>query len=208
MRLRSPLRSLLLCAGLMPGLLAADGPSLATPLVWKPTSKLLDSAGTLNLTPFTGKQVVFLPITDTRKDKTVIGENREKAQVRYVTTSDDVPAYLTKQMVEQLQGVGLPIVDKPTAGSLVVSSELVRFSVTETGTYQGELRLILQVKAGDKVVWRGMVSGKATRFGRSYKLENYHEVLSDTVMDVLTHLLTDDVFMSVLAGKARVVAVP
>ncbi|WP_257312794.1 hypothetical protein [Geothrix fuzhouensis] len=208
MRLRSPLRSLLLCAGLMSGLLAADGPSLATPLVWKPTSKLLDSVGTLNLTPFTGKQIVFLPITDTRKDKTVIGENREKAQVRYVTTSDDVPAYLTKQLVEQLQGVGLPIVDKPTAGSLVVSSELVRFSVIETGTYQGELRLILQVKAGDKVVWRGMVSGKATRFGRSYKLENYHEVLSDTVMDVLTHLLTDEVFMSVLAGKARVVAVP
>ncbi|WP_257307135.1 hypothetical protein [Geothrix campi] len=208
MRLRTPLRSLLLCAGLMPGLLAADGPTLTTPLVWKPTSKLLDSTGTLNLTPFTGKKIVFLPITDTRKDKAVIGENQEKAQVRYVSTSDDVPAYLAKQMLEQMQGVGLPVVDKPTAGSPVVSCELVRFSVIETGTYQGELRLIVQVKAGEKVVWRGMVSGKATRFGRSYKLENYHEVLSDTVMDVLTRLLSDEVFMSVLAGKAMVVAIP
>jgi len=202
------LRSLILCTGLMTGLLAADGPTISTPLVWKPTSKLLDATATLNLTPFAGKKIVFLPITDTRKDKTVIGENQEKAQVRTVSTSDDVPAYLAKQMIEQLQGVGLPVVDKPTAGSTTISCELVRFSVIETGTYQGELRLIIQVKTGDKLVWRGMVSGKATRFGRSYKLENYHEVLSDTVMDVLSHLLSDDIFMSVLAGKAMVVPVP
>jgi hypothetical protein len=202
------LRSLLLCAGLMPGLLAADGPTIDTPLVWRPTSKLLEATGTLNLTPFAGKKIVFLPITDTRKDKTVIGENREKSYTRYVSTTEDVPAYLTKQLIEQMKDLGLPVVDKPAGAGPVVSCELVRFSVIETGTYQGELRLIIQVRSGDKIVWRGVVAGKATRFGRSYKLENYHEVLSDTVMDVLTRLLSDEVFMSVLAGKAMVVAVP
>jgi hypothetical protein len=71
----------------------------------------------------------------------------------------------------------------------------------------GEFRAMLQVHSGDKLLWKGLAVGRATRFGRSYKLENYHEVLSDSLVEAVSRLLSDQVFVSVLAGKAMVVPV-
>jgi hypothetical protein len=208
MRCNATLRSLLLSASLVATLQSADGPSQPTPLVWKPTSKLLGNVGTLDLTAFLGKKIAFRPFTDSRKEKGVLGENQEKGYSRYITTSEDVPAFVLRQLTDQMKEAGLPVVENPAEATVVLSADLLRFSVIEKQTYEGELRLLLQARVGDKVVWQGMTLGKATRFGRSYKLENYHEVLSDTVIDLLTRLLTNDVFMSVLAGKAMVVPVP
>lgn len=204
------LRPLLLCLTALCGavLTAADGPTLSTPLVWKPTSKLSDAAEKINLTPFANLKVAFLPLVDNRTDKGLLGENREKAQARFVTTSDNVAPYVHSHLVELLTEAGLPVITKAEGAAIVVSGELLRFSVLEKETYQGEFRALLQVRSGDKLVWKGMAVGRATRFGRSYKLENYHEVLSDCLVEAVSRLLSDEVFISVLAGKAMVVAVP
>ncbi len=204
------LRPLLLCAAAVCGavLTAADGPTLSTPLTWKPTSKLSDAAEKINLTPFANQKIAVLPLVDHRKDKGILGENREKAQVRLVSTPDEVAPFVHAHLLELMKESGLPVTDKADGAAIVVSGELVRFSVFEKETYQGEFRALLQVHSGQKLVWKGMAVGRATRFGRSYKLENYHEVLSDSLVEAVSRLLSDEIFISCLAGKAMVVAVP
>jgi predicted RNA-binding protein with PUA domain len=204
------LRPLLLAAAALgaPALGAADGPSLSTPLVWKPTSILSATTEKLNLTPFVNVRIAFLPLVDNRKDKGLLGENREKPQVRFVQTPDAVAPFVSAHLLDLMKEPGLPVTDKADGATLVVSGELLRFSVIEKDTYEGEFRALLQIRSGDKLVWKGMAVGRATRFGRSYKLENYHEVLSDCLVEAASRLLSDEVFVSVLAGKAMVVAIP
>lgn len=189
-------------------LTAADGPTLSTSLAWKPTSKLSEAADKINLTPFTNLKIALLPLVDNRNDKGLLGENHEKPQARFVRTSDEVAPFVHTHLLNLMKEAGLPVTDKAEGAAIVVSGELLRFSVLEKDTYQGEFRALLQVRSGEKIVWKGMAVGRVTRFGRSYKLENYHEVLSDCLVEAVSRLLSDEVFISVLAGKAMVVAVP
>jgi hypothetical protein len=188
--------------------LAADGPTLSTPLTWKPTSILSESAEKLNLTPFANRKVAFLPLVDKRKEKDLLGENREKAFSRFVTTPDAVAPFVSMQLVNLLKESGLPITDKAEGANIVVSGELLKFNVLEKDTYQGEFRALLEAHSGEKLLWKGMAVGRATRFGRSYKLENYQEVLSDCLVEGAARLLTDSLFISVLAGQTMVVPIP
>lgn len=189
-------------------LTAADGPTLATPLVWKPTSALSASTEKINLTPFVNQKIALLPLVDNRKDKGLLGENREKAWVRSVSTADAVAPYVSAKLLHLMKESGLPVSDKAEGANVVISAELLRFSVIEKDTYEGELRALLQVHSGEKLVWKGLAVGRATRFGRSYKLENYHEVLSDCIVEAVSRLLSDPIFVSVLAGQAMVVTIP
>jgi hypothetical protein len=53
-----------------------------------------------------------------------------------------------------------------------------RFFVREDASYKSEVAIHLTVVDRDgKVLWNRLASGEATRFGRSYKAENYYEVL-------------------------------
>jgi hypothetical protein len=54
-----------------------------------------------------------------------------------------------------------------------------------------------------QTLWSGNASGEATRFGRSYKLENYYEVLSDAVVNTVSSMLQSAEFQQALAGKGR-----
>ena len=189
-------------------LTAADGPTISTPLVWKPTPVLSESTERINLTPFANQKIAFLPLVDNRQDKGLLGENREKAQARFVSTPDAVAPYVSAQLLNLMKESGLPVTDKADGATIVVSGELLRFSVIEKDTYQGEFRALLQARSGEKLVWKGMAVGRATRFGRSYKLENYHEVLSDCIVEAVSRLLSDQIFISVLAGQAMMVAIP
>ncbi len=189
-------------------LTAADGPTISTPLVWKPTSTLAASTERINLTPFINQKIALLPLVDNRKDKGLLGENREKSVVRFVSTSDAVAPYISAKLLALMVESGLPISDKVEGANIVISAELLRFNVIEKDTYEGELRAMLQVRSGEKLVWKGLAVGRTTRFGRSYKLENYHEVLSDCIVEAVSRLLSDPIFVSVLAGQAMVVTIP
>jgi hypothetical protein len=57
------------------------------------------------------------------------------------------------------------------------------------------------VDAGGKPVWRGTVMGEATRWGRSYKLENYYEAISDSLLDAVGKSLKSDPYLKALAGN-------
>jgi hypothetical protein len=204
-----PSRSLLALAVFGSTLLSAtDGPTLATSLVWKPTSTLLSGSAPLNLMPFAKQKLVVLPLVDKREEKGLLGENTEKDYRRYIATNDDIAAYVTKRLITLLAQPGLPVSAQAEGATVVISGELQRFYVTENSTYKGEFRALLQVESAGKVLWRGLATGENTRFGRSYKLENYHETLSDTLIDAVSHLLADRDFMAALANTPAPASTP
>ncbi|MGA2778464.1 MAG: hypothetical protein ABSF94_12985 [Steroidobacteraceae bacterium] len=181
---------------------AFAGPDLANiALMWTPTSSFM-SMGTIDLTGnIVATSIHFETLVDARQNPSLIAENREKSnRYRQVTTSTDVAAFVTDHVKESLRAAGLNIVDGPA--DITVSGELRQFFVTEMSTYKGEVSMIIHVKnSAGKEVWTGAVGGDAERFGRSYKAENYYEVMSDMVLRASFNLLSNPGFRETLQKR-------
>lgn len=167
------------------------------PLEWKPTSKV-----TVAATPaLSGKKVQLGAFGDTRADKTLIGKNREEERsgtVLPVSTVTDVPAWVTTQLKYLLKQNGIDVVD--SGGDLVLDGDVQQFFVDETDSYRASIGLHLRLRdnAGT-AVWETSLNANESRFGRSYKLENYCEVLSDALINVAGALLKNGEFRSAVA---------
>ena len=86
-----------------------------------------------------------------------------------------------------------------SGGNAIVSGEVRQFFVEETGTYQGQIALHVTVRSpAGEVLWEGSTSGTNSRFGRSYKAENYYETFSDSLIDATTSLLKNSDFVKAL----------
>jgi len=166
------------------------------PLRWKPTSELKLGAVQMPQTP-----IHFEAFEDARADKAAIGENREDdAHPKPVTTRDDVGAFVSSHMRELFDRAGLKTVD---GAGVTIRGEVRKFFVRETGTYKAEVAVHLTVIGRDGgTLWSGLASGEATRFGRSYKLENYDEVLSDALVNTVSSMLQSAQFQKALAAPA------
>jgi hypothetical protein len=158
-------------------LLAATFAAYAAPKVldhvllkWKPTSDL--KLGTMQETQV---PIVFETFKDERERPDLIGENREdERKIKPVTTDDNVGAFVSTHMRELFKQAGLNTVD--SNGSVIIKGEVKKFFVRETGTYESEVQVHITVAGADgATLWSGTASGDATRFGRSYRLENYYE---------------------------------
>jgi hypothetical protein len=174
---------------------AGDKDMKGVPLAWTPTSTLAESMGPLNLLPLAKAKIWIKPFTDARPDKAVVGENQEKSIPHTVSTKDDVAAFLGEHMAGLYREAGLPMASKPEEATVTLSVEVLRCKVTEKDTYKGELSLMIQVESGGKAVWRGTMMGEASRWGRSYKLENYYEAICDSLMDMVGKSLKSDPFL-------------
>ncbi len=162
------------------------------PLVWKPTSATTTS--TVDLSAFGKARIRIAPLADRRDKPQLIGENREDAPtVLPVTTSDNVAAFVGQRLTDLLTGYGLNIVS--SGETVVLGGEVRQFFVTETNNYRSEVALMLTVStpAGEER-WSAIVSGNAKRFGRSYKAENYYEVLSDGLIETVNRLVRSNGF--------------
>lgn len=164
------------------------------PLQWRPTSELR-----LGAMQMSQARIQFLVFQDLRSNKEVIGENLEDDTPKPVTTSDDVGAFVGSHIRELFDHEGLKTVDAD--GDVTIKGEVTQFYVRETGTYKSEVgvRLTVTDRAG-KTLWSGLASGDAERFGRSYKLENYYEVLSDAIVNTVSSMLDSAQFQSALSG--------
>ena len=166
------------------------------PLQWKPTSDL--QLGTMAMSP---TPIQFETFQDARDNKGAIGENLENDQPKPVTTSDDVGAFVSSHMRGLFDHAGLKTVD--SNGSVIIKGEVKAFYVRETSTYKSEVAVHLTVVDRDvKTLWNGLASGDATRFGRSYKLENYSEALSDAIVNTVSSMLQSPQFQSALSGHS------
>ena len=148
-------------------------------------------------------------LLDARRNPTLIGENREDAdegKILPVTTSDNVAAWCTDRLRYLLEQLGFDVVE--TEGDVIITGEVRRFFVAETNTYEGDVGLKIDVKSKEgKMLWSGLANGVANRFGRSYKLENYYEVISDSLLDAVQKLANHPNFRRAV-GRHDVAAEP
>jgi hypothetical protein len=166
------------------------------PLQWKPTSDL--QLGTMQM-PQTPIQ--FETFQDARDNREAIGENLENDQPKPVTTTDDVGAFVSSHMRGLFDHAGLKTVD--SNGEVIIKGEVKAFYVRETSTYKSEVAIHLTVvDRNGKTLWSGLASGDATRFGRSYKLENYYEALSDGIVNTASSMLQSAQFQVALSGHS------
>jgi hypothetical protein len=164
------------------------------PLQWKPTSELRLGGAQMSQTP-----VQFETFKDARQKPELIGENREDDTPKPVTTSDDVGAFVSTHMRELFDRAGMNTVD--SNGAVILKGEVQRFFVGETSTYQAEVAVHLTlVDRNGKTLWSGTASGDAKRFGRSYKLENYYETLSDALVNTVSSMLQSDEFQRAVSA--------
>jgi len=154
------------------------------PLRWKPTSDLRLGNLQMAQTP-----IQFEKFADARQDPHAIGENREDETPKPVTTPDDVGAFVGTHMRELFNKAGLNTVD--SNGGVIIKGEVKDFYAREAHTYKAEVSIHLTIMSRDgTTLWSGTAPGEATRFGRSYNLENYYEVLSDSVVNATSSLLS------------------
>jgi len=133
--------------------------------------------------------IQFEKFTDARQDPHAIGENREDDTPKPVTTPDDVGEFVSTHMRELFNKAGMNTVD--SNGSVIIKGEVKDFYARETRTYKAEVSIHLTLMSRDgTTLWSGTAPGEATRFGRSYNLENYYEVLSDSVVNATSALLS------------------
>lgn len=181
---RSPTPLVLSLALMVLGGCAQQTSLLNQPLAWTPT-KTLDLGVTQGGTPAT---VRFETFSDTASDPRLVGENHEQATPRPVTTADPVGDFVTRHLEQLFAQAGYPA--GGANADRVISGEVSKFFVNEKDTYSGSV--VLNVTVSDrtgKVLWRGIAWGANETFGRSYHLDNYQQVLSDSLIDAANNLL-------------------
>ncbi|HLA78291.1 MAG TPA: hypothetical protein VJU18_11980 [Vicinamibacteria bacterium] len=188
---------LLAVASLLIGALDAAGKLEGIPLVWRPTNR--KDVGVVNLLGITEIKIQVEPFVDTRPDKAKFGENQEDKQPKLATTTGSVAEFCTQNFAITLRQFGLSVV--PEGGEVIVGAEILEFMVTESNTYKGEVRLKVSVKRQGKTEWIGLASGTASRFGRSYKAENYYETISDSLLEAAVNAIRDEGFRKSLLAK-------
>ena len=168
------------------------------PLLWMPTTGMF-ATGPSQMEGLEDARLQVDPVVDMRENPARIGENREEPAPRQVTTLDDVAAFVTNRMKAQISAAGIKVVD--SGGSAILKSELRRFFVDETNNYQAEV--IMRVTFTDpdgNVLWSGLTNGSASKFGRSFKAENYYQTLSDSLVGAVEQLIENRGFRQALAG--------
>lgn len=191
--MRSPCPVLaVVLAALLAAPAAAKKP-LVMALRWTPTSELSDFEG-LQVAQLGAIRFRLERLADERGQRDLVGENREEDdETLPVTTRDDVAAWTTAAVRDVLDRAGLHLVDSEP--QVVLSGAVRRLFVTERSTYEGNVALWLTARTPTgEPLWEGLANGAATRWGRSYKAENYNEVFSDSVLDAVVKLLQDPAF--------------
>lgn len=188
---RRVVSTLILTASLAAALIAAgcaqEKPLLNQPLAWAPTNTLNLGVTQGHGTPAT---VRFETLTDSVSNPALIGENVEQAAPRQVTTGEAVAPFVSQHLQQLFTQAGyIPGGDN---SDRVISGEVRKFFVREGSDYAGSVVLNLRVSdRSGKVLWRGTAWGSNQTFGRSYHLDNYQQVLSDSLVDAADNLLKD-----------------
>jgi hypothetical protein len=169
------------------------------PLVWKPTNTSFDS-GTTTATGVFSQQYKIMPFVDARENKKEIAKNIEDNKEKKVTTCDDVADWCMTRFKAIIKQHGFNVVEDKA--SINIKGEILEFYVIEDNFYRGTVGIKIIVENIDgKVLWQGMMSGTAKRFGHSYRLENYYETLSDAYLNAVSGLLKNQEFINALQNK-------
>jgi len=172
------------------------------PLVWSPTTEM-GEVGAVDLTGLYDLTLAVGALEDNREAPELIGENREdeeKGTVLKVTTSDNVAEFVATHMKTVIGDLGVDVADE--GADVTISGEVKKFFCLEESVYQAEVLLKIKVVSGGETLWAGVAGGSSKRFGRSMKADNYHEALSDSLLDAVVSLFRVDKFREALVAAA------
>jgi len=162
-------------------------------LQWLP-SEPISALDPIDISVFKNKKIMVEMITDTRKNQFEIGKNIEKKwndSDLLITTKDNVARWITERFSQVLFDFDLSVVKSNP--DIIIQGDIIRFYVTEKSTYKTNVALNIKIKSNSgKILWEGMISGKSNKFGASYKENNYHEGLSNAIIDVAYSMLKND----------------
>ena len=181
--------------------------SVAVPMKFRPTSQM-------NMNTFAGDlpeaSIHLSPAADARDDRDRVGENLENENPIPVRATGIEPTqFVHDAMRELMSRTGLRLTDDPGGADRVLLTDLLRFWTQETNTYEAEVRATVTVQGRDgRQLWKGTVNGTAERFGRSLKAENYQEVFSDAMINMVEGLLNNAGFRAALKQDAGTAANP
>lgn len=169
------------------------------PLVFKPTSPMSERTP-VDLKGLEGIKLQIDPFADNREDPAFIGRNMNKVPLRKVTTKEDVARFVTYQLKSLMSGLGLNVVE--SGGDVVLKGEVKKFFTEETNRYNAEVELqVTLTDANGKILWVVATSGTSSRYGMSYKADNYYEVLSDALIGATHELVHNHGFRKALTEK-------
>lgn len=159
-------------------------------LTWKATDDI-NELKKISSSLLENKKIKIEKFTDARKvePKEKVGENIELADHKLpVLTKSDVSEFVTNNFKLVLEKAGAEITEEKA--DYVLSGEIKEYFIEEKDTYRGILTTRLSIKKNGKEVWSGKISETNKRFGRSYKLDNYMESLSDCIVDFTKEFLS------------------
>lgn len=161
-----------------------------TDLFWKPTTEVMGLKQQLSISEVKVYKIKVGPLTDKRGENpaNLIGENSEvKKQPKQVVTNSNISDFITRNFSSLLSDFGLQIVTE--SPDYTLEGDILEFFVMEDNVYKSRAKMNLVLKKAGNVIWRETIMGKNTRFGRSYKMENYMETLADSLIDMTYNLL-------------------
>jgi hypothetical protein len=101
--------------------------------------------------------------------------------------------------VQRLRGSGAEVVSDSKSAKRVVKMNLNHFWSTESDTYKTEVQAtVLVTDGGGKQLWKGVVSGGNSRFGRSVDVDNYQESFSDATLQMVNNLINNNEFKAAM----------
>jgi hypothetical protein len=198
-----PLALLLAVSGGAAG--AAPKPLEGVALEWRPTT----TPAVLGFQPLAperfGVSRLELPALADRREGAAdaIGEYRPAGKPALpVTTSTEVPAFVTERLKAELADLGVPFAEAGEPGTIRLRGELLEFFVVEETEYVARVKLAFVLEnAGGIELWRGSVGATSGSTGRAYRREIFFETLSDALVQCAVKLLQEPGFQFALAGR-------
>ena len=112
---------------------------------------------------------------------------------------------MQERLSELFTKAGLQGVTDRGQADRIVQAQLYNFWTKETSTYEAEIAGTFSVQdRGGRQAWKGTINGTAKGGGRSLKAENYQEVLSDAMVDLVQNLLSNSSFRKALGRNPHV----
>ena len=163
-------------------------------LDWRPTEGTSMRYGLQTLKKFVFSTGTF---TDERKDTAIIGRNKQYANPRLVTTDESVSQWCCQTFKKVLKDNKIDF--DSSQYDVMLSGIVQEFTVTETSTYNAVITIKFKAlsKSGD-LLWEQPVTGTASNWGTSYKLENYQECYSNAYVETLRNLVSSDTFQNAI----------
>jgi hypothetical protein len=134
-------------------------------------------------------------LRDVRPDPSAVGTYEGSGFV--VRTTDNVAQYCSSRLGDMLARAGARLAEPPKAA---LEAELIEYTVVESETYTGLVRLRAILRRGATEAWSKTYVGKSKRWGRTHRPENFNDALSNALADAATQLVQDEEFARALVG--------